>query len=193
MKTNDFCFVLPTIQKLYQITYIFCNTVSSVSIQPFDTNWLAPRGTLGLQCISRTQLIIHTTHRPCCLPCNYVTSLLVYCRGYLRINRCTHLIKVFLCIFNYSGKLSKLESSFSIIDTSWKNKTPIILTQTFRKVIHLSKHFPQTQLFFMVWDKKQIFVLRKTEPRERKLLNFKRCGKTFTPNKKATPNYILLL
>ena len=34
-------------QKLDQIKYIFCNTVSSVSILPFDTNWLAPRGTLG--------------------------------------------------------------------------------------------------------------------------------------------------
>ena len=55
---------LPRIQKLYQIKYIFCNTVSSVSIPPFDTNWLAPRGTLGLQCIWRAQPIIHTTHLP---------------------------------------------------------------------------------------------------------------------------------
>ena len=56
--------LLPRIQKLYQIKYIFCNTVSSVSIPPFDTNWLAPRGTLGLQCICRAQLSIHTTHLP---------------------------------------------------------------------------------------------------------------------------------
>ena len=56
--------LLPRIQKLYQIKYIFCNTVSSVSIPPFDTNWLAPRGTLGLQCIGRAQPIIHTRHLP---------------------------------------------------------------------------------------------------------------------------------
>ena len=30
--------LVPRIKKLYQITYIFCNTVSSVSIQPFYTN-----------------------------------------------------------------------------------------------------------------------------------------------------------
>ena len=71
----------PRTQKLYQITYIFCNTLSSVSIQPFYTNWLAPTGTLGLQCIYRVQLIIQTTHLHCRLPCNYVTSLLAYCRG----------------------------------------------------------------------------------------------------------------
>ena len=56
--------LLPRIQKLYQIKYIFCNTVSSVSIPPFDTNWLAPRGTLGLQCVGRAQPIIHTRHLP---------------------------------------------------------------------------------------------------------------------------------
>ena len=38
--------------------------MSSVSIQPFHTNWLAPTGTLGLQCICRAQLIIHTTDLP---------------------------------------------------------------------------------------------------------------------------------
>ena len=70
--------LLPRIQKLYQITYIVCNTVSSVSIQPFYSNWLVPWGTLVLQCICRAQLIIHTTHLPCCLPCKYVTRLLVY-------------------------------------------------------------------------------------------------------------------
>ena len=72
---------LPRIQNLYQITYILCNTVSSISIQPFDTKRLAQRGTLGLQCIRRAQLLIHTTHLPCSLPCNYVTSHLAYCRG----------------------------------------------------------------------------------------------------------------
>ena len=34
---NDLAKILPRIQKLYQISYIFCNTVESVSIQPFDT------------------------------------------------------------------------------------------------------------------------------------------------------------
>ena len=62
-----------------------------------------------------------------------------------------------LSIFNYSvEKLSNLESSFSIIDTSWKNKTPIILTNTFRMVIYLSKTFLQTQSFFIVWNEKQM-------------------------------------
>ena len=72
--------LLPKIQNLYQITYIFCCTVQSISIQPFDTNWLAPRETLCLQCICRAQLVIHTTHLPCYLPCNYVTSPLSYYR-----------------------------------------------------------------------------------------------------------------
>ena len=45
--------LLPRIQKLYQITYIFCNTVSSISIQPFDTNSFAPRETFALQCVFR--------------------------------------------------------------------------------------------------------------------------------------------
>ena len=85
---------LPRIQNLYQITYIFCNTVQSISIQPFDTNWLAPRETLGLQCICRAQLLIHTTHLPCSLPCNYVTSLLASSRWYIRINRYTYCIQL---------------------------------------------------------------------------------------------------
>ena len=78
---GEFRTLLPRIQKLYQITYMFCDPLSSVSIQPFDTNLLAQRGTLRLQCICRAQLIIHTTHLPCRLPCNYVTSLSAYCRG----------------------------------------------------------------------------------------------------------------
>ena len=45
--------LLPRIQKLYQITYIFCNTVSSISIQPFDTNSFALRETFALQCVFR--------------------------------------------------------------------------------------------------------------------------------------------
>ena len=73
--------LLPSTQKLYQITYIFSNTLRSVSIKPFYTNWLAPRGTLGLECICRAQVIIQTTHLHCRLPYNYVTSLLAYCRG----------------------------------------------------------------------------------------------------------------
>ena len=56
--------LLPRIQKLYQIKYVFCNTVSSVSIPPFYTNWLAPRGTLGLQCVGRAQPVIPTRHLP---------------------------------------------------------------------------------------------------------------------------------
>ena len=103
--------------------------------------------------------------------------------------------KVLLRIFNYSvEKFSNLESSFSIIYTSWKNKTFIISTQTFRAVILLSKTFLQTQSFFIVWNQKQmIFILGKTGWRKRKLLNFKRSRKTFTQDTKAISNYIYLL
>ena len=86
-------------QKLYQITNIFCNPLSSVFIQPFDTNLLAPRRTLGLQCIYRAQLIIQIAHIYYRLPCIYVTSLLAYCRGELRIKRCIYKIKVLLRYF----------------------------------------------------------------------------------------------
>ena len=61
--------------------YIFCTTLSSVSIHHFYTNYFPVIGTLGLQCILRTQLIIHTTHLPSCFPYHYVTSLLAYCKG----------------------------------------------------------------------------------------------------------------
>ena len=75
-----------------------------------------------------------------------------------------------LRIFNYSvKKLSNLEWSFSMIDSSWKNKTPTISNETFRMVINLSKHFLQTQI---------LFVFGKAGSRERKLLNFKRSSKT---------------
>ena len=99
-------------------------------------------------------------------------------------------MKVLKSIFNYSvKKLSNLESSFLIIDTSWKNKTPIISTKTFRMVINLSKKFFQTQSFFIVGNEKQmIFLLGKTGSRERKLLNFKRSSKTFTQDTKAISN-----
>ena len=62
-------------QNLYQITYIFCNPLWYLLIHPFDTNLLAPRGTLGLQWICRAHLFIQTTCLHCCLPCNYVTGL----------------------------------------------------------------------------------------------------------------------
>ena len=71
----------PRMQKLYHITHIFCNTLWSVFVQSSDTNLMAPRGALGLQCICRAQLIIQTTHLHCRSPLNYVTGLLAYCRG----------------------------------------------------------------------------------------------------------------
>ena len=173
--------LFPRIQKLYQITYIFCTTLSSVSIQHFYTNWFPPRGALGLQCISRAQLIIHITHLPSCFPCHYVTSLLAYCKGQLRINSCIYPIKGLLHIFNYSvKKLSNLQWSFLIIDSSWKNKTSLISARAFRMVINLSKNFRQTQSFFIVSNEKElIFFLEKTRSRETKSLNFKRSSQTF--------------
>ena len=104
---------LPRIQNLYQITYIFCNTVQSISIQPFDTNWLAPRETFRLQYICRAQLVIQTTNLPCYLPCNYVTSLLAYCRQKIRINRCIYPIKTLLRYFKFfNEEIFKLRVTF---------------------------------------------------------------------------------
>ena len=70
----------PRIQNLYQITYLFCNTVQSISIQLLHQNWLALSETLCLLCICRAQLLIHTTHLTCYLPCSYVTRPLAYSR-----------------------------------------------------------------------------------------------------------------
>ena len=117
---------------------------------------MAPRETFRLQCSCTTQLLIHTTHLPCSLPCNYVTGLLAYCRWYIRINRHTYCIELLLSIFNSSvKKLPNLEWSFLINDTSWKNKTVTLSTKTFRMVINVSKVFLQTQPFSVVWNEKQ--------------------------------------
>ena len=99
-----------------------------------------------------------------------------------------------LHIFNYSvKKLSNLEWSFSMIDSTWKNKTPIRWIKTFRMVINLSKFFLQNQLFLIVWNQKQMpFFLGKVGSRETKLLNFKRSTKTFTQDTKAIWNYIYI-
>ena len=67
-------------QKVCQTTYIFCDLLWLIFIQPFHTNLLARRRILGLQCICRAQLIIQMAHIHYCLPCNYVPSLLAYCR-----------------------------------------------------------------------------------------------------------------
>ena len=87
---------LPRIQKLYQITYIyyvFCFH-STLLYQLIGTN-KNPRVGVNLQ----SPIIIQTICLHCCLPWNYVTSLLVYSRGKLRINRCIYLIKVSLIYF----------------------------------------------------------------------------------------------
>ena len=80
LTSKDLAKLLPRIQNLYQITYLFSNTVQSLSIQLFHTNWLALRETLQLQCICRAQLLINTAHLPCDLPCSYVTRPLAYSR-----------------------------------------------------------------------------------------------------------------
>ena len=75
-----------------------------------------------------------------------------------------------------------------------EKKTAIILTETFRMVINLSKTFLETQSFFIVSNQKEIiFVLRGTGSRERKLLNFETSSKTLTQDTKAISNYIYLL
>ena len=105
--------------------------------------------------------------------------------------RYTYCIKLLLSIFNSSvKKLSNLESSFLLTDTSWK-KTLKISTQTFRMVANLSKTFLHTQSFFIAWNQKEmLFALGKTRSREKKLLNFKRSSKTFTQDTKPISNYI---
>ena len=100
-----------------------------------------------------------------------------------------------LSVFNYSvKKLSNLESRFSNSDNSWKKNTSIILVETLRMVIYLSRNLLKTQSFFIVSNQKEmIFVLGKTGSRERKLLNLKKSSKTFTKDTKAISNYIYLL
>ena len=90
-------------------------------------------------------------------------------------------------------KLLNLQSGFSSIDTSWKDKTPIISTETVRTVANLSKTFLQIQSVFIVSNQRQIiFVLRRLWSREKKLLIFKRSSKTFTRNIKAISNSVAL-
>ena len=67
--------------KSYIKLHIAAVILHHVFIEPFDTNLLSPRRTLGSQCICRAKDIIHTTYLHCPSPCNYVTSLLAYCRG----------------------------------------------------------------------------------------------------------------
>ena len=91
-------------------------------------------------------------------------------------------------------KLLNLQSSFSNIDTSWTDKTPIISTETDRMVTNLSKIFLQIQLIFIVSNQKQmIFVFRRTWSLEKKLLIYKSSSNNFPQNKKAISNYIYLL
>ena len=88
-------------------------------------------------------------------------------------------------------KLLNLQSSFSNIDTSWTDKTPIISTETDRMVTNLSKNFLQIQLIFIVSNQKQmIFVFRRPWSLEKKLLIFKSSSNNLTQNKKAISNYI---
>ena len=128
---------------------------------------MPPRGTVGLQCICRAQLLIQH----------------IYIAAYLPI----------MLQASYHIAEGNLQWSYSILVSSWKNKTPTISTETFRMVINLSNFF-QTQSFSTVWNQKQIlFVFRKTGSRERKLLNFKRPSKNFTEDAKTISNYIYLL
>ena len=60
--------------------YVLYSLVTSFH-SSLDTNLLERRATFGLQWICRVQLFIQTTRVHCCLPLNYVTSLLAYCRG----------------------------------------------------------------------------------------------------------------
>ena len=92
------------------------------------------------------------------------------------------------------NKLLNLDSGFSSIVTSWKEKTPIISTGAVRMVKNLSKAFLRIQSIFIVSNQKQmLFVLRRPRSKEKMLLIFKSPSKTFTQNTKAISNYIYLL
>ena len=68
-----------------------------------------------------------------------------------------------LSIFNYSvKKLWNLESRFSNSDTSWKNNTSIILVETLRMVIYLSKYLLKTH-FSLFEIKKKWFLSEKKQ------------------------------
>ena len=91
-----------------------------------------------------------------------------------------------LSVFNsYVKKLPNLESSFLIIDATWNNKTVILSIKTFTMVINLSKTFFQTQLFFIVWNQKQI--------KGKEVTKLQKLEQKFDENTKATLNYIYLL
>ena len=80
-------------------------------------------------------------------------------------------------------KLPNLESSFLINDTSWKNKTLTLSTKkTFKMMINLSKVFLQTQLFFIVWNQKQI--------KGKEVTKLQKMEQKFDENTKATSNNI---
>ena len=87
-------------------------------------------------------------------------------------------------------KVSNLLSSLSSYDTSWKDKTPIISTETVTMVTNLSKTFLQIQSIFIVSNPKQIILfLRRPWCREKKLLTFKSSYKTFTQNTRTVSSY----
>ena len=91
-------------------------------------------------------------------------------------------------------KIVTLRSSFPSVDTSWKDKTPIISTETVRMVTNLSKTFLQIQSVFIISNQKQmIFVLRRPWSSEKKSVILKSPSKTFTQNGKAISDYMYLL
>ena len=79
-------------------------------------------------------------------------------------------------------KLPNLESSFLINDTSILVDTLILSTKTFKMMINLSKVIFQTQLFFIVWNQKQI--------KGKEVTKLQKVEKKFEENTKATSNYI---
>ena len=79
-------------------------------------------------------------------------------------------------------KLPNLESSFLINDTSILVDTLILSTKTFKMMINLSKVIFQTQLFFIVWNQKQI--------KGKEVTKLQKVEQKFDENTKATSNYI---
>ena len=69
------------------------------------------------------------------------------------------------------NKILNLQPGFPSTDTSWKDKTSVIATETVRIVTNLSKPFFQIQSKFIASNQKQmIFILRRPWSSEKKSL-----------------------
>ena len=122
--------------------YIFCNTLSSVSIQHFYTNLFSPRRTLGLQLISKAELIIQTAHLHYRLPFNCYNPL-----GILqRVIKIKQVILFQSAVTNFSKTFPQIESIFIV--SNQKDHDLGKRSSLYSKV--LAKLSPRTQKFYQI-------------------------------------------